>query len=266
MKMDEKLTTRIRGSLMGIAALLIFWVALTGAFLNAETIYLKSGTVLEGTVKSAGSDFLQIETPDGTFAIKKTSIDRIDYNAAPAQPSEGEESARLQTKADRPRVKKIRALSMNPVSPFLMWDTKSGRRGLSVMSLEYETILKYGHGVALGLSSFEAEMSQGSINGALYRASYRFHPSLSLAGGYFAVGISMASAEAISLPSRRSKKDELTGIELGLGHQWISQGGWAASLGLHLFSFGSQVHDPDSGGVKFGGLFPWLHLGAGYSF
>jgi len=54
---------------------------LAGA-VNAETLHLKDGSVLQGTVISADTDTVKVQTPDGVLQIKKERIENVDYAAA----------------------------------------------------------------------------------------------------------------------------------------------------------------------------------------
>lgn len=74
-------------------------------FANAETVTLKDGSTLHGTVKKADAEAVELETPDGTLSIKRDRIMSINY----AKPDE----AKSEDNADTlPKVS-----SSNPAPP-----------------------------------------------------------------------------------------------------------------------------------------------------
>lgn len=60
---------------------------------SAETLYLKDGSRIKGTIKLATSDLVEIETPNGLLSVKKERIRSIDYSAEVAETSTPRPSA-----------------------------------------------------------------------------------------------------------------------------------------------------------------------------
>jgi opacity protein-like surface antigen len=75
---------------MGPLSLLLAALLPLSSPLRAETVYLKDGGQLHGSIISAGPERIELATENGTMAIRRDRIQRIEYGTAspPAVPSQ----------------------------------------------------------------------------------------------------------------------------------------------------------------------------------
>ena len=67
---------------MCVAFFLVVMTLFGSKSATAETVLLKDGSVLRGTIKKADAEGVEIETQDGTLQIKKERIEKIDYTGS----------------------------------------------------------------------------------------------------------------------------------------------------------------------------------------
>lgn len=164
---------------MKMSVILAVFFSAAASTASAETLYLKDGSRIRGTIKLANADLVEIETPNGLLSVRKERITSIDYSAEVAENS-----------TSRPSTPTPRQTPSDSLRPY--------GRGRIFTSVDYYLPANAGDGVrdtfqasiveAIGLGYTAASYSAKTTGGLGGRLGYLIPVSesveLGLSGGY----------------------------------------------------------------------------------
>ncbi len=228
---------------------------------SAETILLKDGSRMTGTIVSAGADSIQFQTPDGVLTIRRERIQSIDYGSAPTPPApnaaqtappqapEATQSAPAPVKADEAEHKASFQFVLEPGFRFSNSEADGGFSGnVAALSRVSPTISVGG---SVGIAHFNNKvktLSKGNVTviPLMARAVARTRDGLSFAAGlgyaFTDHGLDSDVESALAQLGLSLKEDVQPTFVAEMAFGYMSAPQTTISGGVF---FGYQIHEPD---------------------